>query len=351
MASARVDVQHLKRLNHEEHEVHEGVLFSGFRELSPETPKKEHHLCNLRNLRMKLFLRVFRDSLWVFRKTVANTPLQPVYTRDVSLLNGGRMKISFASESLQGRREENQDAAWGKVYRRPNGCLRAVAALADGMGGLRGGKRAAELALDTIRDATKDPPARDSELVPWAKALFDSAHGRISTEGRERESLRGMGTTLVLVLVGEEEIVVAHAGDSRCYRVTAGGAEQVTRDHTVLQEAIDRGLGEKGSIQPTSEYRSLASTLVRGLGAGAGADPDTTSFPVNEGEIFFLCSDGLTGSIVDPLVALETLPDELRQHKQLGPALSRLAKMAYEQGSADNITAAALEMGKFPRDI
>ncbi|MCK4546611.1 MAG: serine/threonine-protein phosphatase [Candidatus Eisenbacteria sp.] len=259
------------------------------------------------------------------------------------------MKISFASKSVQGKREENQDCTWGKVYRKPSGCIYAVGALADGMGGLREGKRAAEMAIDVAKDALKNPPGKDTELVPWTEGLFRTAHKRIVAEGKELGITRGIGTTLVLVAVGFENVLVAHVGDSRCYRVRAGGAEQVTRDHTMLQEVMDVGLGKKEEIKPTSEYRGLAATLVRGLGVGENAQPDTRMFPRAEGEIFFMCSDGLSGSAVEPLVDCERLYEELTRNKRLAPALANLVKTAYELGSSDNITAAAVELGTFTR--
>jgi len=259
------------------------------------------------------------------------------------------MKIAHAGESIQGRRGENQDRIWGKVFRRPSGCLRALCALADGMGGIHGGRRAAELAIAEVKDALKEPPEADDEMAVWMKSLVKRCQTRIVDEGESDESLRGMGTTLVLVTVGGEEVFVAWVGDSRCYRVGAEIAAQITHDHSVLQEALDKGLKTLDELRQSAEYIALSSTLVRGLGGDSEYKPDVARFPIVEGEICLLCSDGLTGSLIEPIVGPDTLQQQLTGNRQLSSALKNLVSLAFHAGSSDNISVAALEIGEFPR--
>lgn len=262
---------------------------------------------------------------------------------------GRHMRVLFSGISIQGRRAENQDSVWGRTYRRRQGCLRAVAALADGMGGVRGGARAAGLAVATVKESLREPPPTDSDLVSWVRTLFLSCHRRIAEEGQADESLRGMGTTLVLAAVGEADVVVGWVGDSRCYRVTGSGAEPVTKDHTVLQEVLDKDVKTLEELRESIEYAALSATLTRALGTEGQAAPDTRRLPIRENEIYFLCSDGLTGSILEPVVKPGVIHGQLVGHRHMRPALKNLASLAYYGGSSDNISIATLELGRLPR--
>jgi len=146
-----------------------------------------------------------------------------------------------------------------------------------------------------------------------------------------------MGTTLVAVHVsrGSGEIHIAHVGDSRCYRVREGRIEQLTRDHSLVSDAI--------AFKPDITEAELAlfpkNVISRALGRGAKVDIDVQSSPVQPGDAYLLCSDGLSGMIDDP-----TILSCIQQESDLGRTVQALIDAANAAGGTDNVTALLLRI-------
>jgi len=197
--------------------------------------------------------------------------------------------------------------------------------VADGMGGANAGEIASRRAIEGF--AAGLPPGADapSRLV----AAIRSANSGIHRSAAADSSLSGMGTTLTAALVGEGDVTVAHVGDSRAYLIRDGAIEQLTRDHTLVDELVRQGrlTREEAASHP---QRSI---ITRALGPEDEVDVDTSTHVLAEGDVLLLCSDGLTGMIDDP-VLLATVEDS----RSLAAAARALVRKANEAGGRDNIT-------------
>ena len=251
--------------------------------------------------------------------------------------------------STTGRRPENQDSCWGKVFSSPKGCVFAAVVLADGMGGEQGGAEASRIAVESVQRKLDEEPLHSELSESWITSVFSEAHNQVVARSKSPE-LRGMGTTLVLALATRGELVIAHVGDSRAYLMrTGGGIEQLTRDHSAVQDAIDRGVYTLEEALSKPEVCALSSALTRHIGEGGNPTPDIKTIPLVEGSIALICSDGLTGSIVSPVLAAEDLELQVEGTKSLPDATHNLLSVSYQRGSTDNITVALMEIGRYSR--
>ena len=200
-----------------------------------------------------------------------------------------------------------------------------VFAVADGMGGARAGEVASRIAAETFRDP-RDPaqtPERQLERV------VKEANRRIYELALRDQSRRGMGTTLTATLVDGDAVSVGHVGDSRAYRLRAGELEQLTQDHSLVAE-----LERSGQLTPeAAEHHPQRSIITRALGPEPEVEVDTHTHPARAGDVYVLCSDGLTGMISDGELA--TL---LRAAPSLESAAEALVRAANQSGGKDNIT-------------
>jgi protein phosphatase len=216
--------------------------------------------------------------------------------------------------------------------------------VADGMGGHAAGEVASRLAVDTIREwVAKSLPGDGVALDVTAAAdcLADGiqAANRVVFEASQAQpECSGMGTTVVSVLAVGPRVILAHVGDSRIYRIRAENIVQLSRDHSVVQEQIDRGhlTPEEAAV---SRYRHL---ITRALGLQASVDVDVQEEPCQTADILLLCSDGLS----DMLEAEEILA-LVRQHRDdLWAACGALVEQANARGGIDNITVLLVQAGK-----
>jgi serine/threonine protein phosphatase PrpC len=200
-----------------------------------------------------------------------------------------------------------------------------VFAVADGMGGARAGEVASQIAAEAFRDS-RDPsqtPERQLERIA------QEANRRIYELALRDESRRGMGTTLTATLVDGDAVSVGHVGDSRAYRLRAGELTQLTQDHSLVAE-----LERSGQLTPeAAEHHPQRSIITRALGPEPTVEVDTHTFPARAGDVYVLCSDGLTGMISDSELA--TL---LRAAPTLESAAEALVRAANQSGGKDNIT-------------
>lgn len=239
---------------------------------------------------------------------------------------GAVRSIEFASYSDVGRvRTRNEDVV-------SIDSDHGWAVLADGMGGHRGGDVAAHLAVTTVNQQLESAyrPGWAAEAAGGALlAAVQAANAAIHHAARQSIELAHMGTTLVAAICADQQLVCAHVGDSRLYRLDAGRLVRLTRDHTVVQEQIDAGLIDAGQARH-SVFRGL---LTRGLGAEAVVSPDLGRHAARPGDLFLMCSDGLTDMLYEDEIA-----DLLVGGASLDAAAAQLVEAANRSGGRDNVS-------------
>jgi len=246
------------------------------------------------------------------------------------------LTLSIAGRSHAGCvREHNEDCIdW---WSGPDGD-RAVALLADGMGGYAGGDEASRMAVDLCMERL--PPVlggAPADAGILAEALSDAFLAVNAAIREARESRPGqaqMGTTLVAALVADDRAMIAHVGDSRCYHWTGNRLCQVTRDDTVVQNMVDDGsisLEQAGRVP----FRNI---LTKALGAEQDVQPTIAQFNLRPGDGLLLCSDGLAGALD---------PGQWPAHLALAPeqAVDGLIRASLDAGADDNVSVLWLQAG------
>ena len=227
------------------------------------------------------------------------------------------------------KRNENQDSY---------GYVRTSAAnlfiVADGMGGARGGATASAMAVDVVAKASVESGGSVTEHS--LREAIERANDAIFERSRQDEELAGMGTTIVALAVVNDRAIIAHVGDSRIYRYRDRKLTQLTRDHTLVQELVD-----SGSISPEqAENHPIAHMLTRSLGPAGAVDVETKAIaqPLQVGDRFLLCSDGLYNLVPEGDIEKIFLQDSLEE------AAQTLVELANERGGTDNITVELIEV-------
>ena len=216
--------------------------------------------------------------------------------------------------------------------------------VADGMGGHPAGDVAAQtaVAVATQRVRERAPWLHDhpNGAAEFMTDVVTSANRRIHDLMLEKPSLRGMGTTFVALAIMPTAMRIAHIahlGDSRAYRYRAGQLTQLTRDHTLVQQLVQRGLIDEA----TALIHPERHVLTNGLGMGRDMQPELTSIPVAPQDLFILCSDGLTKMLEDAAIAaiLSRASDD--PHR----ACHDLIEEALNRGGEDNVTVIVVAWG------
>lgn len=210
--------------------------------------------------------------------------------------------------------------------------------LADGMGGYNAGEVAASMAVEQVGaelarwlEGPEGQGASPAEVRERLDACVEQANHAILGASLSDPQYEGMGTTLVAGVFSGSQLVLGHIGDSRCYRLRAGQLEQLTRDHSWLQEQIDAGL-----LTPEEAARTGMRNLVtRALGVEPVAPLEVNTFTVEPGDLYLLCSDGLTDLMPD-----DELAGLARQPVPLAEKAHRMVALANALGGRDNISVA-----------
>jgi serine/threonine protein phosphatase PrpC len=198
-------------------------------------------------------------------------------------------------------------------------------AVADGMGGARAGEVASKIVVETLEEGLPDGGSNEERLA----AVVREANARIHQLAQSDADRAGMGTTVTAAVVGDDAVSVAHVGDSRAYRIRDGELERLTTDHSLVGELVRRGR----LTEEEAEEHPQKSVITRALGPEAAVEVDTRSYPARPGDIFLLCSDGLTGMVPEERIReIVTEADSLREAGQ------QLIREANENGGRDNIT-------------
>ena len=214
--------------------------------------------------------------------------------------------------------------------------------LADGMGGYNGGEVASGMAVALLQAsfgrwfAHAGLNAQPRAVRRALQTSVDEANDAILEAGLANAQLQGMGTTLVLGVFGPQRALVGHIGDSRCYRLRDKTLELLTRDHSLLQEQLDAGLitAEEATLSP---HRNL---VTRALGVERRVELEINEYPAKPGDLFVLCSDGLSDLVND--AQLFTL---LLQSGSLSEKATLLVSSANENGGRDNISVVLVQAG------
>jgi serine/threonine protein phosphatase PrpC len=207
-----------------------------------------------------------------------------------------------------------------------------VFAVADGMGGHRGGDVASSLALESLRSAGEGSAAEDfQQLVEQIK----TANQRVLERGEADRDLRGMGTTLTAILASDGRAHVAHVGDSRAYVLRVGNLQQLTEDHTLVQRMVREGRLTEEEAH-THPQRSI---VTRALGVDENIPIDELTLDLKEGDRFLLCTDGLSS-----MLERDTIQQILQSEPDPQAACDRLVEEANQAGGDDNITVVLLDV-------
>jgi len=211
----------------------------------------------------------------------------------------------------------------------------SLAVLADGMGGYNAGEVASNMATNFIRTELgrwlreASAQASDAEVRRAMDICVDNANRAIFNAANSNPQYAGMGTTLVVCVFRDNRLLVGHVGDSRAYRLRGGRLQQITRDHSLLQEQIDAGL-----ITPEQAAFSANKNLVtRAVGVEDTVLLETHQHEVTPGDMYLLCSDGLSDMLDDASIG-----QLLQAHDSLDATGRALIDAANDAGGKDNIS-------------
>lgn len=242
------------------------------------------------------------------------------------------MRVEFLTD-VGAVRESNQDSCECGLFSKKS----AWAIVCDGMGGASGGNIASSVALETMKEFLQKE-FKETMNQGNIKALLHNAvregNQAVYNMALEREELRGMGTTCVLLIAAKGQLHVAHVGDSRAYLKNAEGLEQITMDHSYVQDLVNIGqiTPEEARVHP---QRNI---ITRVLGVHDEVRCDYSSFDFKKGDVALACSDGLTSYVDD-----DQLLEFMQKYEKDSKALSQhLVRYAVESGGSDNITVAVI---------
>jgi len=258
-------------------------------------------------------------------------------------------KFAFASKTDIGRvRDHNEDAIASNESM-------AMFVLADGMGGYNAGEVASGIAVKTVYDLTTEACARekpyerhtDTGLMRQTIVLRDAisrANKIIHQTAQSHDGCQGMGTTIVAGIFCDNRLSIAHVGDSRLYRLRNSKLERITRDHSLLQELVDRGFySHEEAKQSTNK-----NYITRALGAEITVDVEIQEVQVEMGDIYLVCSDGLSDMINDEEIHLTLSTFSA----SLSSVAEQLVKISNQHGGKDNISVMLVKaLAPFPANI
>lgn len=205
--------------------------------------------------------------------------------------------------------------------------------VADGMGGHAGGEYASRIAITTIEEMmkTRNESTNGEEIIQ--KAIQDAGL-KIVAKAEEDRALKGMGTTVICLHLDGKKAIVAHVGDSRGYLFRDGVLEQITDDHSLVNEQVKSGLITAEEAK-THQFKNI---ITRSVGVTPEVEVDIGSKKLKNGDAFLLCSDGLSN-----LVEMKEMEDRLRE-KEPVLAAKAMVDLANKRGGDDNITLVLVEV-------
>ena len=212
----------------------------------------------------------------------------------------------------------------------------ALGIVCDGMGGAKAGNVASQLAVETFLDTANAQPPEQWRNEPEALLHFaaEQANGAVHFRASVDADCRGMGTTMVVALAIGNQAYILNIGDSRCYLVRPEGISRVTRDHSVVEDLV-----QKGRITPEeARLHPRKNLITRALGAEEHVRADLYRLDLNEGDCLLLCSDGLSNIVTDQEILYEII-----HGGEKADCCRRLLDIAMSRGAPDNVTAVLLQ--------
>lgn len=234
------------------------------------------------------------------------------------------VRYTAAAVTDRGRKRPSNEDAFGFSVEA------GVYVVCDGMGGAAAGEIASSLAVDEVMRLLKGRSQESEDQLPAAaENAVTAANEAIFSRAQRNERLNGMGTTLVVMATQEQHVWILNIGDSRCYLMRRGKLEQLTQDHSLVEEQV-----RLGRMTPREAlYSPLKNVITRALGTQSQVTPDIFQLEAEPGDLFMLCSDGLTRELPDKTI--QTLLSSDLPLESLSAALVDAAKKA---GGHDNIT-------------
>jgi serine/threonine protein phosphatase PrpC len=228
-----------------------------------------------------------------------------------------RVAEHFERTDTGRQRRGNEDAFYARA---------PLFAVADGMGGAQAGEVASHLAVEVLEQGLPDGAGSVEERL---RARVSEANERIMESAQADDARAGMGTTLTVAYVGEDDLTVAHVGDSRLYRLRDGTFERLTDDHSLVEELV-----RQGKLTPEeADEHPQRSIITRALGAEEGVEADSATWAGRHDDVYLICSDGLTSMVPEARVA-----EVLAAGRSLAAAGRALIDAANDAGGRDNIT-------------
>ena len=219
-------------------------------------------------------------------------------------------------------RQGNEDSAFASAQ---------LIAVADGMGGHAAGEVASRIAVEVLEKLAPTLTAQEIDEDSVEDLLMHSLHSidaEIAAVADEEIEKRGMGTTLTALLIRDNRIALLHVGDSRCYRLRGNTLEQLSNDHTVIQELLDQGAISQAEAADHPQ-RSMLTQALRGDG---DVTPVLQMYEVKKGDRYLLCSDGLSGVLTDKEIKIGLKKSDKDE------AVKFLNDATYINGAPDNVT-------------
>lgn len=235
----------------------------------------------------------------------------------------GQMKIEAWFLTDKGlRRDSNQDSC---LINKDIG----IYIVADGMGGHSGGEVASAIAVQTVEDLLKKPESHELPPRELVVLAYEEASRRIfDRAANESPELSGMGTTMVMAYVRDAHIYVANVGDSRCYLFQKPHLWQITEDHSLLNEQIRAGVMKEENI---GQFVAR-NVITRSVGYEREVHPDVIEREISAGEVYLLCSDGLSGLVTDQKIS------QILNQNSPEKSVKACVDQALANGGDDNVT-------------
>ncbi len=222
------------------------------------------------------------------------------------------------------QRQANEDSYFARA---------PLFAVADGMGGAQAGEVASRIAASAFE--RRQRLSREEPAEGQLEEIAQTANREIHQLAQEDSSRAGMGTTLTAAMVRNDEVSLGHVGDSRAYVLRDGKLKRLTKDHSLVEE-----LRRQGRLtEEQAEEHPQRSIITRALGPEPSVNVDTMTFPARDGDVFLLCSDGLTTMVSD-----DEIHRILVESRSLRSAVNGLVEAANRAGGRDNITAVAFRL-------
>ena len=233
----------------------------------------------------------------------------------------------FAKSDIGKAREINQDY----YYISKDTDVPRLYILADGIGGYKGGEIASKLATDSVKKYINsnfnENLVEKEEILKLIGSAVEYANMVVYEKSKEIPELEGMGTTLEACLIYNNKAYIGHVGDSRIYRIRNGVIRKLTKDHSYVQQLVE----DKKITREEAKTHPKKNMLTKALGCTPYVEPDLRARNFEKGDIFIMCSDGLTNMTDDNMICELIIQD-------ITTAADKLIELANESGGYDNIT-------------